>query len=224
MKFFLDTASLTEIEKWQQFGLVEGVTTNPALLASEGHAPLEQLKEVARVVAGPVSAQVTYDTHEKMIVQGRALSRLAENIVVKFSNTVEGYLAAKDLVAEGRRCNITLTFDPVQAIPFCRLPATFVSLIIGRVEDFGLRSIELVQQLRDTLDLLGSPTQLLVASIRNSHHLMAALRGKADIVTVPPTTWTNIYNNPLTLAGELDFFRAWKTLPEALRKNYEQLV
>jgi transaldolase len=224
MEFFLDTASLEDIANWQPFGLVQGVTTNPALLSKEGREPLAQLKEIVRAVQGPVSAEVTYDKCDRMIVQGRALSKLADNIVVKVPATAEGFKAASALVKDRVRCNITLTFDPAQAIPFCLLPTTYVSLIIGRVEDFGLRSVELVQQLRDVLDRLKSPTQLLAASIRNSHHLIAALLGKADVITVPPSTWTSIYNNPLTLTGEQDFFRAWQSLPGAFREQYEKLT
>lgn len=224
MEFFLDTASLEEIAKWEPFAVVRGVTTNPALLAKEGCEPLSQLAAVARAVRGPVSAQVTHQAHEQMIPQGRALSRIADNIIVKLPATPEGYLAAKVLVDEGVPCNITLTFDPAQAIPFCRLPTRYVSLIIGRVEDFGLHSRRLVRQLRELIDTLQSPTQLLVASIRNSHHLLAAALGGADAITVPPSTWGNIFNNPLTLRGEQDFFLGWQTLPEPLRERYQGLA
>lgn len=223
MEFFLDTASLEDIKTWQPFGLVQGATTNPTLLSKEGRDPLQQLKAVASAVDGPVSAQVTFDAHDQMIPQGLALSRIAGNIVVKVPSNAEGFLAAKALVGEGVRCNITLTFDPAQAVPFCLLPVAYVSLIIGRVEDFGLRSLEYAQDLRELMNQLQTPTKLLSASIRNPHHLRAAILAGSDVVTVPPTTWANLYSHPLTAAGGEDFFRAWQTLPEGLRKAYEQL-
>jgi transaldolase len=223
MEFFLDTASLEDIKKWEPFGVVQGATTNPTLLSKEGRDPLAQLQAVAAAVQGPVSAQVTHDTHEKMVRQGRALSQVAKNIVVKLPCNAEGFLAAKELVAEGVRLNITLTFDPAQAVPFCKLPVTYVSLIIGRVEDFGLNSRGFARDLRDVLDKLKSPTKLLVASIRNPHHLREAILAGADVITVPPSTWSNLYSHPLTTTGEEDFFTAWRTLPEPMRKAYEQL-
>jgi len=223
MKFFLDTASLVEIKKWQDYGLVQGATTNPTLLSKENNAPIDQLIKIASIIDGPVSAQVTYNTPEKMIIQGKALSRLSDNIVVKVPATKEGFLAARQFVRENINCNITLNFDPVQAIPFCLLPTSYVSLILGREEDFGLRNLNRVQQLREILNELKSSTKLLAASIRNPHHLIAAILGKADVITVPPSTWENIFQNPQTLIGEKDFFDAWKTLPESLREKYENL-
>lgn len=222
MKFFLDTASIDDIKRWTEVGVVQGVTTNPALLSKEGSDPLAQLKTIAGIVDGPVSAQVTFDAAGNMVTQGRALARIAENIIIKLPANLEGYRAAKQLVSEAIKCNITLVFDPAQAIPFCILPVTYVSLIIGRVEDFGLRSLDLARQLRDLIDTLRSSTQLLAASIRNSHHLIAAIRSGSDVITVPPSTWLNIFGNPLTLSGERDFFNAWKQLPEELVATYQR--
>ena len=223
LEFFLDTASLDEIRRWQAFGLVEGVTTNPALLAKEGGDPLDQLVRVADAVAGPVSAQVTSTEAAEMIPQGRALARLAPNIVVKVPATLEGYRAAEALTGDGIPCNITLAFDPAQGIPFARLGVAYLSLILGRVEDFGEQHATAVGQCRRMLDALGSPTRLLVASLRNPHHLEAAIGGGADVVTVPPATWTNVHANPLTLQGERDFHAAWKTLDATSRASYERL-
>ena len=223
MEFFLDSASLKEIEKWSEFGLVDGVTTNPTLLAREGREALSQLKQIASRVKGPVSAQVTFDQSDRMIQQGFALSELADNIIVKVPATEEGFRAAKVLAPEGVKCNVTLTFDPAQAVAFCRLPVAYVSLIIGRVEDFGLHGLSLAQQLRNVIDRLDSPTRLLAASIRNSHHLLAAMAAGADVLTVPPSTWVNVFSNPLTLSGEKDFFSAWRSLPHEMLNQYESL-
>ena len=223
MQFFLDTASLDAIRRWQAFGLVEGATTNPALLAKEAGDPLEQLHEVAELVGGPVSAQVTHDTSAKMIAQGEALSAVAPNIVVKVPCTEEGHRAATKLTEKGVACNITLTFQAAQAIAFARIPVAYVSLIVGRVDDFGLSSIEEIRRARDVLDRIGTTTKLLVASLRNPQHVTAAVLGGPDVITVPPSTWELVYQNPLTMQGERDFFAAWEKLPAEARRAYEEL-
>lgn len=223
MEFFLDTASLEEINYWKQFRLVDGVTTNPALLSKEGNDPLAQLKKVTDLVDGPVSAQVTFSEKDQMIRQGQALSQLAENIVVKIPATPAGIQAAQALAAEGIRLNVTLGFDPAQAIPFARIPTTYFSLIIGRVEDFGWSSSHLIAEARQLLDCLKSPVKLLAASIRKPEQLRAAISGGADVITVPPSTWSNLFKTPLTLQGEIDFLESWRQLPKNLRSNYEQL-
>lgn len=223
LEFFLDTASLDEIRRWQAYGLVQGVTTNPALLAREGGDPLDQLVRVAHAVDGPVSAQVTSTRADAMVPQGRALARLAPNVVVKVPATLEGFRAAERLTADGIRCNITLAFDAAQGIPFARLGVAYLSLILGRVEDFGEQHAAAVANCRQMIDALGSTTRLLVASVRNPHHLQAALAGGADVITVPPATWANAHAHPLTLQGERDFLASWQTLDAAARARYEEL-
>ena len=223
MQFFLDTANLDLIRHWQAFGLVDGVTTNPALLAKEGGDPLRQLENVCELVPGPVSAQVTAANASGMIAQGRALAKIRDNVVVKIPATAAGYNAAEVLVGEGVSCNITLCFQPAQAIPFARLGATYVSLIVGRTEDFGLSSREETARTRGLIDAVGSRTKLLVASLRNPTHLTDAVLGGADVVTVPPTTWDLIHQNPLSIQGQGDFARAWASLSNEARENYECL-
>ncbi|MFT5690421.1 MAG: transaldolase, partial [Planctomycetota bacterium] len=180
MQFFLDTANLDSIRHWQAFGLVDGVTTNPALLAKEGGDPLKHLENVCELVGGPVSAQVTATDTAGMITQGHALSKVRDNVVVKIPATANGYRAAETLVGNGIQCNITLCFQPAQAIPFARLGAAYVSLIVGRTEDFGLNSRDEVARTRQLIDAIGSETKLLVASIRNPTHLTEAIIGGAD--------------------------------------------
>jgi transaldolase len=223
MEFFLDTASLDSIRRWQAFGLVDGCTTNPAILAKEGGDPLRQLAEVCELVDGPVSAQVTRDEAAGMARQGRALAEIAPNVVVKVPATQTGFAAACELVDAGCRINVTLAFNPAQALPFARIPATYVSLIVGRVEDFGHSSLHEIETARRLLDRLGSPTKLLVASLRNPTQLNAAITGRADVVTVPPSTWELVYQNPHSLQGERDFQTAWQGLPLAARRAYEEL-
>lgn len=224
MEFFLDTASIEEIKKWEQYGIVNGVTTNPTLLSKEKKEPIEQIKKIASMVNGPVSVEVTNTIHEKMILQGKKLSRIADNIIIKVPATNEGFLAAKEFTRDEIKCNITLTFDPAQAIPFCLLPVNYISLIVGRTEDFGIDDIKRIQQLRGIIKNMNSKSKILAASIRNSHHLIESILGEADSITVPPNTWNNIFQNPLTLSGERDFINAWKELPEEIRKKYEEIL
>lgn len=223
MQFFLDTASLAAIEKWSAFGLVDGATTNPALLAKEGGDPLDQLKQVAEIVNGPVSAQVTRTDAAGMVSQGAALAETAPNIIVKVPSTEAGLAAARALTAKGIDCNITLTFQPAQAIAFARIPVAYVSLIVGRVEDFGLASLDEIGAARSVIDELESPTKLLVASLRNPTQLTAAVIAGSDVLTVPPSTWEGVFQNPLTTQGERDFHAAWESLPTAARAAYEAL-
>ena len=224
MEFFLDTASISEIIKWEQFGVVNGVTTNPTLLSKEGKEPFEQIKQITSIVKGPVSAEVTSTKFESMISQGKQLSKINNNIVVKVPATEDGFLAAKEFVSNSIKCNITLTFDPAQAIPFCLLPVNYISLIVGRTEDFGINDINRIKQLRGIIKNMNTQTEILVASIRNSHHLIESIISEADAITVPPNTWNNIYQNPLTLSGERDFISAWKKLPDNLREKYEEVL
>ncbi len=223
MEFFLDTASLDAIRRWQAFGLVQGATTNPAILAKEGGDPLDQLRQVAELVDGPVSAQVTHAEAPAMVRQGEALSQVAPNIVVKVPADLEGLAAARELKEKGVSCNITLTFQPAQAIAFAKVPVAYVSLIIGRVDDFGLSSVEEIANARAMLDKLETPTKLLAASLRNPTQIIAAVNGGADVVTVPPSTWELVHQNPLTLQGEQDFAAAWEELPAEARRAYENL-
>jgi len=223
MQYFIDTASLDDIRRWQPFGLVEGATTNPALLAKEGGDPLEQLRNVAEIVDGPVSAQVTEREVHRMVEQGHALANVHGNIVVKVPNTADGFRAARKLTKSGVKCNITLTFHPAQAIPFAKIDVAYVSLIIGRTEDFGLDTREEIERARMLLDELCSETKLLVASIRNPHHLVEATLGGADVITVPPSTWDLVWQNPLSLGGLDDFRNAWEKLPAEMRRSYESL-
>lgn len=222
MKFFLDTAHLDDIRRWQELGLVQGVTTNPALLAREGGNPLLHLESVCELVSGPVSAQVTHRDTAAMLVQGRALAGVAPNVVVKVPATADGVRTARTLAEEGVKTNITLTFHPTQAVPFALAGATYLSLIVGRVEDFGLDSREEISNTRALLEELGTDTQLLVASLRNPEQLLAACLGGAHVLTVPPTTWEKVFENPMTLSGLGDFERAWNELPDTARAPYER--
>lgn len=221
---FLDTADLELIKHWDGYGLVHGITTNPALLARVGGDPLRNIESIAGYVhPRPISAQVTTNDAERMVLQGKSLSALGDNIVVKLPCNQAGLQALRQLRAADIRTNITLTFDPSLAAVFAMNGATYVSLILGRTDDFNLRSESLVQRTRTIFDRLNTTTKILAASIRNSVQLELAMAAGADVITVPPSTWDLAFSNPLTRAGLQDFFEAWSGVETNVRRRYEQL-
>lgn len=222
MKFFLDTASIKEIKIWKNFGLVDGITTNPSLLSKEGADPLIQLKQITKIVNGPVSAQVTETQSEDMIKQGIRLKKIAKNIIIKLPSTLEGLLAAKVLTKKKIKTNITLGFQPSQIIPFAKLNVTYFSLFLGRTEDYGFSNVISISETKKIIKKLNSNTKLLVASIRNSDHLKQAAINGADVITIPPKTWSEVYNNKYTLMGDKDFHNSWINLSQEVRKEYEK--
>lgn len=221
MFFFLDTASLKEIKIWKKINLVDGVTTNPTLLSKEGIEPIDQLKAICKLVNGPVSAQVTETKAEKMIKQANQLKKISKNIVIKLPSTLEGFLAAKVLTKNKIKTNITLGFDPSQIIAFARLNVTYFSLILGKTEDWGFSNLTSISETKKIINNLNSKTKLLLASIRNTTHLKESIIHGADVVTVPPNTWTKVYKNKYTLIGEKDFQKNWTSLSKGLRIKYE---
>ncbi|MBF0506853.1 MAG: fructose-6-phosphate aldolase [Nitrospirae bacterium] len=221
MEFFLDTASLEDIKLYKTLGLVDGVTTNPALLAKEGQDPLEQVRKIASMVSGPISVEVTYTESDKMVKHAIRISKLADNVVIKIPASTAGLAAACVLKEKGIKLNVTLIFHPSQAIPFIKLGADYVSLFVGRVEDFGLSNKDAIGQIRESIDMMQSPTKLLAASIRNPEYLLEAVNAGSDALTVPPSCWEKVYNNPIFQLGEKEFLESWNQLPAALRKNYE---
>jgi transaldolase len=191
------------------------------LLSKEGNDPLEQLRQITEIVCGPVSAQVTQTEPEDMVRQGLALSKVAENVIIKVPATKNGLLAARGLTDKGVNCNITLTFHPCQSLPFLKIPVAYVSLIVGRIEDFGLDTTGRVEEMRVLIDRMGVDTKLLVASLRDPGQLLEAVGMGADVVTVPPATWDTVYSNPITAAGAADFMNMWHSLPNTVREAYE---
>lgn len=223
MQLFLDTASLADVERFAPLGVIDGVTTNPALLAKEDGDPVAQLRAIAQRVPGPVSAQVTQGDAKEMAAQGRALAAIAPNVVVKIPALRAGLEAARALAAERIAVNVTLAFDPAQVVAFARVPVAYLSLIYARTEDFGAREIERIAAARRILDRMRSPTKLLVASLRNPKHLCDAIEGGADAITVPPSTWDLVFDHPFTARGLDDFGRSWNLLPEPRRRGYDAL-
>lgn len=223
MEFFLDTASIEDIKFYKPLGLVDGVTTNPALLSKEGGDPIAQIKKIAEIVKGPISVEVTYTEPREMVKHAIKLNKLAPNVVIKVPASIAGLTAAQELKKAGIRMNITLIFHPSQAVPFIQLEVDYVSLFVGRVEEFGLNNKEAIWQLRQSIDEMESPTKLLSASIRNPEYLLEAVIASSDVLTVPPSCWQMVYKNPIFQLGERDFLKSWRTLPATARKEYESL-
>ncbi len=222
MKIFLDTASVSEIKKWVSTGLVDGITTNPTLLSrEEKNNPLSILKEICEVVPGPVSAEVTEHGEDAMAEQGRFLSRIAPNIVVKVPLTVEGLRACKVLRGEGISVNVTLCFSLTQGILAMKAGATYLSPFIGRLEDYGEAPYDLLGDLH--IYCMENPhveTKILAASIRSVEQAVGAIHHGAHIMTVPPAVFEKLYHHPLTDKGMEIFEKDWSALSLDARQAF----
>ncbi len=212
MKIFLDTADLQEIRRAERAGLIDGVTTNPSLMAKVvGEADVAgYMKEVADAVAGPVSLEVLATDADGMFTQGRDLARIANNIVVKCPLTEEGLVATRRLRAEGIGVNVTLCFSPSQALLAAKAGASFISPFVGRLDDVSHEGMELIAQIREIYDNYGFDTEILVASVRHPLHFVEAALIGADIATVPPAVLWKLLEHPLTDRGLENFIKDWK--------------
>ena len=205
MKFFVDTAEVSEIIKLNDLGMVDGVTTNPSLIKKSGRDILEVTKEICGIVSGPVSAEVTATDADKMIAEGRKLAELASNIAVKLPLTWDGLKACRVLSQEGKMVNVTLCFAANQALLAAKAGATFISPFIGRLDDINLDGMELIEDIRTIYDNYGFETQILAASIRTANHVLDSARIGADVITAPPAVIKNLANHPLTDKGLATF-------------------
>lgn len=222
MKIFLDTSSIDDINNWDKLGFISGVTTNPALLSKEVGKPIEILKEICDLMGErPVSAQVTTNNPDEMFKQGLFLSKLSDNILVKLPANIDGYRALINLSKLKIKTNITLCFDPVLACFFAKAGATYVSMILGRTEDFNLPQNSLISRTRKIFDNNNFDTQLLAASFRNPNQIELAMSQGADVLTIPPSSLNMLFDNPLTNGGLKDFANAWKTINEDDKKTYD---
>ncbi|MBW2645811.1 MAG: fructose-6-phosphate aldolase [Deltaproteobacteria bacterium] len=210
MKFFIDTANIEEIREANSLGLIDGVTTNPTLVAKEGRDFKELVTEICQIVDGPISAEVVSLDAEGMVKEARELSKIHKNIVVKVPMTTEGIKAARVLSREGINTNVTLVFSPLQALMAAKAGATYVSPFVGRLDDVAHDGMELVDQILQIYDNYGFETEVIVASIRNPiHALEAALMG-ADIATIPFKVINQMAKHPLTDVGLEKFLDDWK--------------
>lgn len=210
MKFFIDTADIAEIRDLTATGLVDGVTTNPSLVAKTGRAFLEVVREICELVDGPVSAEVTATDFETMLKEGQKLARIADNIAVKVPLTPNGLKTCKALAGDGIKVNVTLCFSPAQAILAAKAGATFVSPFVGRLDDIGTDGMGLIAdivQIYRNYDHI--TTEVLVASVRHPIHVIESAKMGADVATVPPAVLRQMFNHPLTEKGLAAFLADW---------------
>lgn len=212
MKFFIDTANLEEIKAANELGVLDGVTTNPSLVAKEGREFVPLLEEICKVVAGPVSAEVTSTECDGMMAEARELSKVAPNVVIKLPTIVEGVKACVRCRDEGIKTNLTLVFQPVQALIVAKAGATFVSPFIGRLDDISHEGMELISQIRQIYDNYGFGTEILAASLRHPLHVAQAAMAGADIATIPYDVIAKLLNHPLTDIGLKRFLDDWAKL------------
>jgi transaldolase len=207
MKFFVDTAEIDQIKELHALGMVDGVTTNPSLIAKSGRDILDVTKEICGIVAGPVSAEVVALDAETMLKEGRKLAKIADNIAVKVPLTWAGLQTCKTLTSDGIMVNVTLCFSANQALLAAKAGATFISPFIGRLDDLNLDGLELIEDIRTIYDNYGFETQILAASIRSANHMSDCAKIGADVATAPPSVIKAMANHLLTDKG-LDAFMA----------------
>ena len=209
MKFFLDTANTDDIRKYAELGLVDGVTTNPTIVAREGRDFESVIKDITTIVDGPVSAEVTANEADKMIEQARALAKWADNIVVKIPMTEAGLKAVSVLNKEGIKTNVTLVFSVAQGLMAAKAGATFISPFVGRLDDIGSDGVKLIKDLRTVLDNYGLKSEIIAASIRGVQHVEAVALAGSDIATIPAGVFGKMFKHPLTDNGLASFEKDW---------------
>ncbi|MBN2332389.1 MAG: fructose-6-phosphate aldolase [Deltaproteobacteria bacterium] len=210
MEFFIDTANLEEIRQASDYGLVDGVTTNPSLVAKEGGDFIAMLAEISALVSGPVSAEVISLKADEMVAEAEKLVVLGDNIVIKIPMTAEGLKAVKILADRGIKTNVTLIFSPLQALLAAKAGATYVSPFVGRLDDIAADGMELVQQIALIFDNYGYQTKIIVASIRHPQHVLAAAEMGADVATIPFKVMMQLAKHPLTDIGIEKFLADWE--------------
>ena len=210
MKFFIDTANLDEIRQAAAMGVLDGVTTNPTLLSKEKGSYKEILAEICKIVPGSVSAEVTAVDAPGMIREGKELSKIAKNITVKIPTILEGLKAIKALTAEGIQTNATLIFNPMQALMVAKAGATYASPFVGRLDDISHIGMDLIEQIVTIYDNYGYPTQVLVASVRSTQHVIEAALMGAHVCTIPFGVMSQLMKHPLTDIGLKKFLEDWE--------------
>jgi transaldolase len=210
MKFFVDTAETADIKELHETGLVDGVTTNPSLIAKSGRDIKDVIREICSIVPGPVSAEVASIDYEGMLAEGTHLAQIATNVVVKVPLTLEGLRATRHFSQAGIRTNVTLCFSANQALLAAKAGASFISPFIGRLDDINLEGIELIENIRAIYDNYQFETQILAASIRTPNQVTQAALAGADVATIPPSVIRKLVAHPLTDAGLQGFLADWK--------------
>lgn len=217
MKFFVDTADIAEIAELNETGLLDGVTTNPSLVAKTGKDFVSTIKEICKIVRGPVSAEVTATDHATMLAEGRKLAALATNVAVKVPLTVDGLKTCKALSDDGIMVNVTLCFSPAQAILAAKAGATYISPFVGRLDDIGQDGMQLIADIVQIYNNYPDfKTEVLVASIRHPIHLIESAKIGADVATLPPNVLKGLVKHPLTDKGLEAFLADWKKTGQSI--------
>ena len=217
MKFFIDTADVNEIRDLAETGMIDGVTTNPSLIAKSGQEFTDVIEEICSFIDGPVSAEVAATDAPTMIREGHKLAKIAKNVVIKVPLTIDGLKTCKVLSDEGTMVNVTLCFSAAQAILAAKVGASFISPFVGRLDDIGLDGMDLIS---DICEIYGNyptfTTQVLVASVRSPKHVVDAASLGADVVTIPPSALRQLYNHPLTDNGLESFLKDWASTGQSI--------
>jgi transaldolase len=214
MKFFIDTADVNEIREAHELGLVDGVTTNPSLIAKSGRKFKDVIKEIVSIVDGPISAEVISLDAPGMVKEAKELAKIHKNIVVKVPMTPEGLKATKALTALKIRTNVTLIFTPMQALLAAKAGATYVSPFVGRLDDISQDGMGIIEEIRTIFDNYGYTAEIIVASIRNPVHVLQSALIGADIATIPYSVMLQLSKHPLTDAGVKKFLEDWEKVPK----------
>lgn len=214
MEIFIDTANIKEIKEAINLGLIDGVTTNPTLIAKENRPADDLLKEICSLVSGPVSAEAIALEVDGMVEEARQLSKIAKNIIVKIPLTKDGLKAVKILTAEGIKTNVTLCFSPSQALLVAKCQADYISPFIGRLDDISQSGMDLIRDIRTIYNNYGFKTKIIVASIRNPLHVVSAALMGADVATIPFAVIEQLIKHPLTDIGIQRFIEDYKKIPK----------
>lgn len=217
MKFFVDTADVDAIRDLADTGLVDGVTTNPSLIAKSGRDFVEVVKEICEIVDGPISAEVTATAYDEMVAEGRKLAKIHENITVKVPLTRDGLKTCKSLSEEGTMINVTLCFSANQALLAAKAGATFISPFVGRLDDIAMDGMQLISDIVEVYDNYPAlSTEVLVASVRSPMHVLEAAKMGADVCTLPPDVLLALFNHPLTDKGLEAFLADWQKTGQSI--------
>lgn len=219
MKFFIDTANIDEIKKAWELGVIDGVTTNPSLIAKEGKDPIQILKAICSIVKGPVNGEVIAITADVMIKEAKELAKIHKNIVIKIPMIEEGLKAVKKLSSMGIKTNVTLIFSANQALLAAKAGAAYVSPFVGRLDDISHHGMDIVEEILDIYENYLFETEVIVASVRNPLHVLDAARMGAHIATIPYSVITQLIKHPLTDIGLEKFLKDWEKVPQKAAKK-----
>lgn len=216
MKLFLDTADIKEITDLNKTGMVDGITTNPSLIAKSGRNIIQTIEEICGIVSGPVSAEVTATDYDGMMREGARLAEIASNVTVKLPLTVDGLRACASLSEDNIMVNVTLCFSAAQALLAAKAGASFISPFVGRLDDIGADGMNLISEIAEIFANYDYSTEILVASVRGVQHVVDAALIGADVATIPPKIMSQMYKHPLTDKGLADFLSDWESTGQSI--------